>query len=404
MQLAFLEVISGPDKARGVFLPPGEIIRVGSAASAQFSLYNDPTVSPLHCSLMFDGSSVQLLTRLALQPTQSGTRFKVGETDLAIRILDTNDPHLLEDKFSPLETLAEFLHSLPGHTYAVVDSALASAELSILREAGAHVECLLDGDAAIELASAAPYLVELERNPSLLEAALRLVWSNECAIFFQSEADCVEVRKHLRTITMADSPDGISFFRFYDPRVFSELAPRCNSGELTRIMGPATAILCAGNKSHAMVLLCETAGQSKIPTSSLHHFDLAVVSVEESALADCGLLTLTANHLGAFQALANEAFLRRLGAHIRQNIPSVRLSEIQLTATLREYTHIAKSHGARSEKGIAVFACLCFLPGQPFFELDPVKEYLMNGRGSVDQKLEALSTRLARNQQEPTRG
>ncbi|RKH11637.1 DUF4123 domain-containing protein [Corallococcus sp. CA053C] len=130
----------------------------------------------------------------------------------------------------PMEAKAlEAFRALPGPVYAVLDAARDPRVLSLLKRAGAPYRSLYEGPEAEELASVAPYLVELTKEEALLERLIGTGWGRSWGIFLTGASPFDAVRRHLRRFlkVQEESTGKRLYFRFYDPRVLRTFLPTC---------------------------------------------------------------------------------------------------------------------------------------------------------------------------------
>lgn len=124
--------------------------------------------------------------------------------------------------------LAGFLRTLPGHLYGVVDAAIDDGVLcTITAFPNSLAQTLFDDTRAIEYAHVGPYFVDLgEGHDELLHSILERAWGNSWGLFLTSGDDFNETREHLSNYLTAELPsEERVYFRFFDPRVMSILAP-----------------------------------------------------------------------------------------------------------------------------------------------------------------------------------
>jgi hypothetical protein len=145
------------------------------------------------------------------------------------------------------EPLREVLWPFPlpaRGVYALVDAAQDAELYPAIRECDADWVCLYRGDAAVRLAEAAPYLVELHPDSRFTRWFLERGWGRQWGVFLTSNATIERLQGHFRRCTMAELPDGRHvFFRFYDPRVLRVYLPVCTPEELETIFGPAESFV-----------------------------------------------------------------------------------------------------------------------------------------------------------------
>lgn len=118
----------------------------------------------------------------------------------------------------------------PSKTYAILEGARYFAPRETIESSGLPFECLFKGDSENTLADVAPYLVELNRDASLLSKLLRghseddppwMMWPKRGASFFRSAHSMDELKRHFRKYTrLFDQATGHwNYFRFYAPEV-----------------------------------------------------------------------------------------------------------------------------------------------------------------------------------------
>jgi hypothetical protein len=117
-----------------------------------------------------------------------------------------------------------------GSFYAILDAAREPIIYSRLAESDNRKVCLLIGDQARELATVAPYLVELDKNDPFTQWILKKGWGKSWGIFVESETTFIKLRNSLRTFLRVADEDGKTFFfRYYDPRVLRVFLPTCDA-------------------------------------------------------------------------------------------------------------------------------------------------------------------------------
>ena len=109
--------------------------------------------------------------------------------------------------------------SLRQSLYGIIDSArdpMLFEWIKTIKEK----RCLFVGDIARPLDAAAPYIVRLD-GEEFLDVWRRDGWGQSWGIMLQSAQTIDDLRAHFRKFLMCIQPDGtISYFRFYDPRVW----------------------------------------------------------------------------------------------------------------------------------------------------------------------------------------
>ena len=303
--------------------------------------------------------------------------FAVSQTRFEILIIDTEEALPISSQLAPLQRLSSLMCETNHNVYMIVDAARSNA-LQFMRELRLNTQPILEGAAQADLHEVSPYLVEIPRRMSLALAAVCLTWGQSTGLILTASVDFSTVKKHLRTLTMADSEDGHCYFRFYDPRVLLAFLSTSTVEERARICGPVSRLIV----------------ESESPS-------VPAIFEEEHVGSDSSTLVyLRPIHLAAFERVAEASFEERLHFYVRRSMPinCAEFSDRNLVDKVRESIVIARQHGANNQSGIAAFVCLTFLSlVRPFYEIPEVATYLTHGDGSADQRILALSKRLNRN-------
>jgi len=110
--------------------------------------------------------------------------------------------------------------------YAVLDGARNLDTLPMLEESDASFLCVYTGRLDPEVAVTAPYLVELREEDDMFDIIFDEGWGDSRGIFLVSDHRLRSVRRHLRSLSYAEMPDGeMVLFRFYDPRALRTFMP-----------------------------------------------------------------------------------------------------------------------------------------------------------------------------------
>lgn len=125
-----------------------------------------------------------------------------------------------------------------GFVYAVLDGARNLDTLDMLEESDAPFLCVYTGRLDPEVAVTAPYLVELTEDGDLFDTIFDEGWGESRGIFLKSDQRLRSVRRHLRSLTYAEMPDGeMVLFRFYDPRALRTFMPVASSEQKAGMYG-----------------------------------------------------------------------------------------------------------------------------------------------------------------------
>ncbi|WP_342376815.1 DUF4123 domain-containing protein [Myxococcus stipitatus] len=132
--------------------------------------------------------------------------------------------------------------------FAVLDSARDDAVLAWLEGSGATFASLYEGPQALEMAVAAPYLLEVPEGSELLDTLMFEGWGQSWGIFLRSQRSFLEVRRHLRKhlLVQVEGVKNPVYFRFYDPRVLRVFLPTCTPAQVEEFHGPIQTFYAEG--------------------------------------------------------------------------------------------------------------------------------------------------------------
>ncbi len=138
--------------------------------------------------------------------------------------------------------------------YALIDAASLPGLLPLLAKQSLTYVSLLPGQLDPELASAAPYLVQLSPRAPLLDLFLTQGMGGHWGVLVQSRADFRVLRMHFRGLLSVWDPDGKPLlFRYYDPRVLRVYLPTCTPAELDTVFGPAATFYAEAPEVTALI-------------------------------------------------------------------------------------------------------------------------------------------------------
>ena len=125
-----------------------------------------------------------------------------------------------------------------GFVYAILDGARNLDTLDMLEESDAPFLCVYTGRLDPEVAVTAPYVVELSEDDELFDILFDEGWGKSRGIFLKSDQRLRSVRRHLRSLTYAEMPDGeMVLFRFYDPRALRTFMPVASDDQKAGMFG-----------------------------------------------------------------------------------------------------------------------------------------------------------------------
>jgi hypothetical protein len=103
-----------------------------------------------------------------------------------------------------------------------------------------EVACLYKGETAEALATVAPYLVRLNPDLKFFDWWWETGWGKAWGIFAWSVASFETVYEHFRRHTKVRTEDGqVLIFRFYDPRVLTDVWSVLTPDQHRDLLGPA---------------------------------------------------------------------------------------------------------------------------------------------------------------------
>ena len=186
---------------------------------------------------------------------------------------------LTDDNFEvrQLSPLARFLESRQP-LYALLDSARSTTLMESLENSDAPFLSLFEGKQAEELASVAPYLVRMNVEEPFLETLTAKAWGNSWGIYCVTSVPLELLREHLHNLLYADTPDGIRFFRFYDPRVLRDFLPVYTVEMAERFFGPVDEFLLEAQNPET--LLRFTLGENGVECETIRLGDDGAVGVQ----------------------------------------------------------------------------------------------------------------------------
>ena len=144
-----------------------------------------------------------------------------------------------------VQTLKSLLFSGQQATvFAILDGASVRDLPANLASFDPEHICLYRGELEPDMSEVAPYLAILEHDAHFTNWVLSNGWGNHWGIFGIAQAGLPILRKHFRHFLMVSDDTGKSlFFRYYDPRVWRDFLPECDSDELNTVFGPVISYL-----------------------------------------------------------------------------------------------------------------------------------------------------------------
>jgi len=138
--------------------------------------------------------------------------------------------------------------------YAILDAARNPIIYSRLAASDNRKVSLFIGDQAREMATVAPYLVELDKNDSFTQWVLEKGWGKSWGIFVESDAPFVKLRNSLRSLLrVADEKGKTFFFRYYDPRVLRVFLPTCDAKQFETMFEAVVRYYSEGEDGNTLI-------------------------------------------------------------------------------------------------------------------------------------------------------
>ncbi len=140
--------------------------------------------------------------------------------------------------------------------YVILDGAQNPSLLDALyADHAPRWRCLFTGQLEPDMATVAPYLVELEPSASFTRRLLAEGWGQNWGVFLTSQLALPALWRHVRQQVHVYGPNLESlYFRFYDPRVMRGYLPTCSTTQLTEFFGPVDFYFAEGEdaaRAHA---------------------------------------------------------------------------------------------------------------------------------------------------------
>jgi hypothetical protein len=266
---AVLEIVSGPSAGARVELEAGRPVRVGRVSPADLVVSQDPLISNLHFTLVWDGEVCRLKDQQSRFGTKlngvgvteaevrDGDRIVAGQTTFAVRLTAVS-PQPAAPPLAPAapgaepaasavpppgpgsaDRLLEVLQTEAQPVFALLDAARDPSILNLLRPAGEVFRSLYEGADGELLAEFAPHLVALPARSKLLETLAQAGWGKSWGVYVSTDQSFEEVRRHFRRFLLVRNERGEElYFRYYDPRVLRVYLPTLLPAEAQQFFGP----------------------------------------------------------------------------------------------------------------------------------------------------------------------
>jgi hypothetical protein len=124
--------------------------------------------------------------------------------------------------------------------YVILDGAQNPGLLDALyADHAPRWRCLFTGQLEPDMATVAPYLVELDPSAAFTRRLMGEGWGQNWGVFLASQLALPALWRHVRQQVHVYGPNMESlYFRFYDPRVMRTYLPTCSPHQLAEFFGP----------------------------------------------------------------------------------------------------------------------------------------------------------------------
>jgi hypothetical protein len=163
------------------------------------------------------------------------------------------------------------------YLYAILDAARDKRIYPGLQRLAAAEQILplYQGQAAIEFAAAAPYLVCLGTSDRVFDWIWQEGWGETWGIFLWALVTPDVLRAHFRRLTVVRTEQGMQLlFRFYDPRVLQPFLGTCDVRQLHEMFGPVVQFAVDANRGRSIEILRLDADQLVTVSEPLDNIDL----------------------------------------------------------------------------------------------------------------------------------
>ena len=172
------------------------------------------------------------------------------------------------DKAEIKRQLEDLLFDGSGQfVYAILDGARHLETLNMLEDSDSPFLCVYTGRLDPEVAVTAPYLVELREDDDMFDDLFDDGWGDSRGIFLTSDQRLRSVRRHLRSLTHAEMPDGeMVLFRFYDPRALRTFMPVATPEQRAGMFGDVIDRFVLENEEADGTIIYEPVGRAPAET------------------------------------------------------------------------------------------------------------------------------------------
>jgi hypothetical protein len=264
--------------------------------------------------------------------------------------------------------------------WMIVDAARDRRILPILRELHLEYYCLYAGSLTPSLASAAPYLLQLEYDDKDAHRFLTQAWGKNWGVFLKCGIFGNTLTSHLRGFLMVRDAEGNRLvFRYYDPRVLRVYLPTCLAEELKIVFGPIECFWIEDRNSPENMLEFRLDKANLVQTTFSLALDATLPGVRSNtpasgkpmatnAFRDREILTIRKEQMAVFVESETKKFEDRMVVHLRKLFSRKyeALGERGTRQMIQQGIKQAASYNIRAERDVCKYIDLMFVFGSHF--------------------------------------
>ena len=285
------------------------------------------------------------------------------------------------------------MRRLDGPVFAVLDGAHWADLPAELARLHVTARSLFLG-AGREAEQAGPWLAELQ-GPDMTDALVGLVWDRPAAVFWCCPAGDQALWRHLRMLGQvrltqdvssgtvspakhgpgdkpAASESEVVLFRYWDPRVLSDVVPVLDDSGYARLLGPAERVVFLDPRKWGGVGVRALARLPDLP------------------IAPRGTMTLDAAQVAAVDASAQQRSNRKTAAYLERNLPELArpMGQDALLDEVARCRSIGASLGLTTERTQMKWAFIMLLTGGCAADTPAITSFIRSGPRAPDQQVD----------------
>lgn len=257
---AFLQVLSGRQAGKRVWLDASASLRIGQSSRADVVI-DDHSLGPIHFEASWNGETCSF-SRTSIMPlvvneqavdktveVGNGAVVQAGQTSFLLRVvisdlrasLPPSPPNVrpVTDVLAASRQRAFAALARTAGLFAILDAARDRRVRALLTACDETHESLYEGQKGHHLADVAPYLVEFSSSSALLDVLIHEGWGESWGVYLVGARPFSEIRRRLRRMLMVrdEESDKKFYFRYYDPRVLRTFWPSASPRQRSEMLG-----------------------------------------------------------------------------------------------------------------------------------------------------------------------